>query len=63
MMCASLLLGFDLPEACRRANAGAALVLSHQTAFPLPTIREVEAVLEEGAVPLALTQEGCTDVQ
>ena len=63
VMCASLLLGFDLPEACRRANAGAALVLSHQTAFPLPTIREVEAVLEEGAVPLALTQEGCTDVQ
>lgn len=63
VMCASLLLGFDLPEACRRANAGAALVLSHQTAFPLPTIKEVETVLEEGAVPVALTQRGSADAQ
>lgn len=54
VMCASLLLGYDLRTACERANAAAALVLSHQTAFPSPGVSEVDDVLAEGKVPARL---------
>lgn len=45
VMCAALLTGSSLVQACHRANAASALVLSHHTAFPLPTAAEVDAVL------------------
>lgn len=51
VMCASLLLGFDLVESCRRANAGAAIVLSHPTPFPLATREGVCEVMRLGCVP------------
>lgn len=46
VMCAALLQEFPLVEACRRANAAAALVLSHPTSFPLPSAQQVDQVVE-----------------
>lgn len=57
VMCASLLLGADLVESCRRANAAAALVLSHQTAYPLPSRKEVDEVVRRGGVPVRMQAE------
>ncbi len=51
VMCAALLQGKKLLEACRRANAGAAIEISHPTSFPLPTKEEVDRVVELGEVP------------
>ncbi len=51
VMCASLLQGEDLIESCKRANAGAAIEISHPTSFPLPTKQQVDRVLELGRVP------------
>lgn len=45
VMCAAMLQGSGLVPACHRANAAAALELSHPTAFPLPTAAEVDQVL------------------
>lgn len=56
VMCASLLLGYSLPEACNRANAAAALVLSHPTAFPLPSAEQVDEVVAAGKVPSDLLE-------
>ncbi len=49
-MCASLLRGQDLFDACRTANAAAALTLSHESALPVPTIQAIREVLDLGAV-------------
>ncbi len=53
VMCAALLQGFPLVEACRRANAAASLALSHPTSFPLPTAQQVDLVVE-GVSPSAV---------
>lgn len=53
VMCAALLQGYSLVEACRRANAGASLELSHPTSFPLPTSDQVDQVVE-GVSPAAV---------
>ena len=53
VMCASLLQGYDLEDACRRANAAGAIAVSRPTAFPVPTAQEIDAVLEEGHVAVA----------
>lgn len=44
-MCARLLQGRSLVEACRAANAAAAIVIAHESAFPVPTYAEIEEVL------------------
>ena len=49
VMCAALLQGFDLAEACVRANAASALMIQHPGATPFPTKEEVDAVLESGS--------------
>ena len=49
-MCAGLLMGYELADACLMANAGAAITLSHPSALPVPTLQQVEAVLESGVV-------------
>lgn len=48
VMCAALLQGHDLVEACLRANAAASLVISHESALPVPTCQQVDAVLQSG---------------
>lgn len=59
VMCASLLQGESLIEACRRANAASAIEISHPTSFPLPTKQQVDAVLA-GANPYTV---GCAAVE
>lgn len=54
VMCASLLQGYSLLEACRRANAGAAIELSHPTSFPLPTLEQIDEVMALGYVPSSM---------
>lgn len=49
-MCAALLQGFDLVEACRHANAASAVTISHESALPVPTPEQVQRVLEVGRV-------------
>lgn len=49
-MCASLLEGKDLVEACRWANAAAAIAISHESALPVPTRAQVEYVLANGGM-------------
>lgn len=49
-MCAGLLMGYELADACLMANAGAAITLSHPSALPVPTLQQVEAVLQSGVV-------------
>ncbi|QWW20706.1 bifunctional hydroxymethylpyrimidine kinase/phosphomethylpyrimidine kinase [Schaalia sp. 19OD2882] len=51
VMCAAMLEGKDMVEACRWANAAAAIAISHESALPVPTRSQVEAVLEHGGVP------------
>lgn len=53
VMCAALLQGYSMVDACRRANAGASLELSHPTSFPLPTAEQVDQVVE-GVSPAAV---------
>ena len=52
VMCASLLRGYDLKEACQRANAAGAIAVSQPTAFPVPTAEAIDAVLEKGHTAL-----------
>ncbi len=52
VMCASLLLGCDLQEACLRANAAGALAVRHRTALPVPTRKEVDEVILTNRVPM-----------
>lgn len=49
-MCASLLQGLDLVEACDRANAAAACMVSRKTNLPAPTPEEIDAVLEAARI-------------
>ncbi len=46
-MCASLLKGFDLVEACRAANAAAAIAISHESALPVPTQEQIDELLRD----------------
>ncbi|MDO4258692.1 MAG: PfkB family carbohydrate kinase [Actinomycetaceae bacterium] len=48
VMCAALLEGKDLTEACRWANAAASLTISQPSALPVPTRDQIEKVLREG---------------
>lgn len=48
-MCAQLLRGKDLEEACLMANAGAAIAISHESALPVPTLDQINHVLETGS--------------
>ncbi|WP_164996657.1 PfkB family carbohydrate kinase [Actinomyces minihominis] len=57
VMCASLLRGDSLVDACRRANAAAAIEISHATAFPLPSSDAVDIVLATGDARDALEVE------
>ncbi len=56
VMCAGLLEGKSLVDACLRANAAAALELSHPTAFPVPTAAQVDRKIAE-----AESGEDCSD--
>ncbi|WP_022868071.1 PfkB family carbohydrate kinase [Schaalia vaccimaxillae] len=49
-MCAGLLMGANLQEACRMANAAAAITISHESALPVPTREQIDRVLETGSV-------------
>lgn len=49
-MCSAMLQGFDLVEACRRANAASAVTISHESALPAPTPEQIDEVLEVGRV-------------
>ena len=49
-MCAAMLQGLDLVEACRRANAASAVTISHESALPVPTPEQIQRVLEVGRV-------------
>lgn len=49
-MCAGLLSGLDLIESCNRANAAAALMISHESNLPIPTVAEVDGVIKTGTV-------------
>lgn len=49
-MCAALLQGLDLVDACRRANAASAVTISHESALPVPTREQVQGVLEAGRI-------------
>ena len=51
VMCASILKGHDLVEACRRANAAGAIEVSRPTAFPVPSAAEIEQTIKDGRVP------------
>ncbi len=51
VMCAALLEGFDMVEACSRANAAGALAIEHEGAAPAPTRDQVDEVLKTGRVP------------
>lgn len=48
-MCASLLKGHDLVEACRIANAAASIALSHESSLPVPTMEQIEDMLSRDA--------------
>lgn len=48
VMCASLLAGNTLVQACLRANAAATVEINHSTAFPVPTLEDVDALIEAG---------------
>lgn len=48
-MCAELLKGKDILEACRTANAAAAIAISHESALPVPTPAQIARVLEIGS--------------
>mgnify|MGYP002738714889 CR=1 FL=1 len=48
VMCAALLKGCDLEEACRHANAAGAIAVGHPTAFPVPTEEAIDSVIEKG---------------
>lgn len=47
-MCAELLKGKDIEEACRTANAASAIAISHESALPVPTPAQIAEVLETG---------------
>lgn len=49
-MCASMLKGEDLVEACRIANAASALTIGHESALPVPTPEQIAEVLRTGRV-------------
>ncbi|MDC4233047.1 PfkB family carbohydrate kinase [Actinomyces sp. B33] len=49
-MCAGLLMGMSLTEACTMANAAAAIAISHESALPVPTREQVDAVMATGRV-------------
>lgn len=49
-MCASLLKGKSLEEACRFANAASSIVLSHASSLPVPTPEQIEAVMVDTAL-------------
>ncbi|MCD4549632.1 MULTISPECIES: PfkB family carbohydrate kinase [unclassified Schaalia] len=54
-MCAALAQKHSLEEACRWANAAAAIAISHESALPVPSRAQVEDVLNTGKVqPLNL---------
>ncbi len=46
-MCASLLKGASLKEACLYANAAAALTIAHESALPVPTQKDIDALVNE----------------
>lgn len=50
MMCAGLLQGLDLIEACKRANAAAALMVAREWNVDVPLPADVDAVLRRGFV-------------
>ena len=49
-MCATLIAGKDVAEACRIANAAAAIALSHESALPVPSREQIDIVMETGTV-------------
>ena len=49
-MCAALLLGHDHVEAARMANAAAAITIAHESALPVPTWEQIDAVMKHGDV-------------
>ena len=49
-MCGALMRGLGLVDACREANAASAVTVSHGSAFPVPTIEQIEQVLRDGRV-------------
>lgn len=49
-MCAELLKGKDIADALRTANAAAAIAISHESALPVPTMKQIEEVLARGSV-------------
>ena len=49
-MCATLITGKDVAEACRIANAAAAIALSHESALPVPSREQIDIVMETGTV-------------
>ena len=54
IMSAALLEGHDLIEACRIANAAAAVTISHESAQPVPTRSQIEEVLREMRVKYSM---------
>ncbi|QPK81838.1 carbohydrate kinase [Schaalia sp. ZJ405] len=48
VMCAGLLKGMELADACQMANAASAIAISHESALPVPTQEEIERVMETG---------------
>lgn len=48
VMCAGILLGMSLTDACQMANAAGAIAISHESALPVPTKEEIDLVLERG---------------
>lgn len=55
-MCAELLKGKDIEEACLTADAAAAIAISHESALPVPTMAEIREVLARGSVNIASQQ-------
>lgn len=51
VMCASLLQGMDLEEACKRANAAGALTVSRFGSLPPPSREQVDSVVATGVLP------------
>lgn len=45
VMCASVLEGESLVQACLRANAASTVEINHATAFPVPTREQIEATM------------------
>lgn len=50
LMCAGLLQGLDLIEACRRANAAAGLMVARESNVDIPTPEDIDVVLQRGFV-------------